>query len=119
MGPMTGRQAGFCAGAGMAGYAHSMPGRGTGRGPGGGYGRGRGGCGVGGRGWRNLFRATGLTGWQRAAGRPWAGGMLPAYGEPPTAGALDALRHQAESFEKALGEIRRRIGELEADKAKG
>jgi hypothetical protein len=42
-GPMTGGRRGFCAGAAPS------PGRG------------------GGRGWRNQFHATGLTGWQRAA----------------------------------------------------
>jgi Family of unknown function (DUF5320) len=42
-GPMTGGRRGFCAGA----YPSAGPG--------------------GGRGWRNQFYATGLTGWQRAA----------------------------------------------------
>ena len=62
MGPMTGRAAGFCAGNGMPGFANSAFGRGFGAGGG----RGR----RGGRGWRHLFRETGLTGWQRAAGQP-------------------------------------------------
>jgi len=113
MGPMTGRRAGLCAGFGMAGYANPMPGHGAGRGFGGGFGRGRGGCGVGGRGWRNLFRATGLTGWQRAAGDAWAGGVPPADAGPATAGQLAALKSQAAFFEKALGELRKQIGELE------
>jgi hypothetical protein len=83
LGPMTGRAAGYCAGFGMPGYANPAPGRGfgmgfgRGRGLGGrgfgmGFGRGRGlgGCGFGGggRGWRNMFYATGLPGWRRAGG---------------------------------------------------
>ena len=63
-GPMTGRGLGYCAGFPMPGYAWGGPGRGFG---------GRGG----GRGWRHGFRATGMTGWQRAGfGTPFA------YGQP-------------------------------------
>jgi len=63
-GPMTGRQAGYCAGFPRPGYMNPVGGMGFGRG--GGFG-GRGGRGFGGRGWRNRYYATGLTGWQRAA----------------------------------------------------
>ncbi len=52
MGPLTGRAAGFCAGAGRPGFMNPQPG-------GRGWGRG------GGRGWRNCYRATGLPGWAR------------------------------------------------------
>ena len=70
MGPMTGRAAGYCAGYPVAGYMNPVGGRGF-------WGRGRGGGG--GRGWRNQFYATGLTGWQRAAmGYPGFGGAVPA-----------------------------------------
>jgi hypothetical protein len=73
-----------------------------------GMGRGRGG-GRGGRGWRNRFHATGLTGWQRAAmGYPAFGVAM--SGEQQ----LDALKGQAEYFEDALEGIRKRIEELEA-----
>lgn len=68
----------------------------------------------GGRGWRNMFNATGLTGWQRAAtGGPAGGGPLPLAREQQ----LDALKGQAEHFEGALGGIRKRIEELVAEKA--
>jgi hypothetical protein len=85
-----------------------------------GFGRGRGpgfGRRGGGRGWRNMFHATGLTGWQRAAR-----GVLARGAVPPTASGLtreqelDELRGQAEYFESALGNLRKRIEELEAGK---
>lgn len=113
MGPMTGRAAGFCAGFGMPGYAN----RGGGRGFGMGFGRGRGGRG-GGRGWRNMFYATGLTGWQRAAaGGPAWGGALPPAGMPSREQQLDAMKGQAEFLEGALGDLRKRIEQLEAKKS--
>ena len=94
MGAMTGRGAGFCAGHGAPGYMNPIPGRGV-------WGRG------GGRGWRNMFYATGMTGWQRA---------VPPYSAAPTREQqLDALKGQAEYFEGALGDLRKRIEELEAE----
>ena len=56
---MTGRAAGFCTGSTVPGYINR---------PGGFGGQGRGGGWGGGGGWgrRNMWRATGLTGWQRA-----------------------------------------------------
>ena len=115
MGPMTGRAAGFCAGNGVPGYMNSIPGRGFGMG----FGRG---CGFGGpgggRGCRNIFYATGLTGWQRAAARwPMMGEALPHAAEPTREQEVAALKGQAEFFEGALGDLRKRIEELEAQKA--
>ena len=114
MGPMTGRAAGYCAGHAVAGYTNPIGGGGL---------RGRGG----GRGRRNQFFATGLTGWQRAA----AGYPAFASAVPPTTpyaaplgGAmsgeqqLDALKGQAEYFEDALDGICKRIEELEAKSKK-
>ena len=112
LGPMTGRAAGFCAGYSVPGYMNPGSARGYG-----GWGRGRGG----GRGRRNWFYATGLPGWQRAA----IG--YPAYGAAPYAapyGAafapamskeqeLEALKGQAEYFEGALGDIKKRLEELQ------
>ena len=118
LGPMTGRAAGYCAGYPMPGYMNPVGGRGFW-----GWGRGRGG----GRGWRNQFYATGLTGWQRAAvGWPGLGGVVPPavpYTAPfaPTVNAeqqLDALKGQAEYFEDALEGIRKRIQELETKSKK-
>ena len=118
-GPMTGRGAGFCTGFGIPGYANFVAGRGYRA-----LGRGRGG---GGRGYRNWFYGTGLTGWQRAAG------YMPAWGNPPNYGGsyyappmtvsnrqqeVDALKAQAEYLEDALEGIRMQLKELE-EKQKG
>lgn len=107
MGPMSGRGAGFCAGAGAPGYANAVWGRGFGMG----FGRGRGSWGRGGgrgfrAGWRNAFCATGMSGWMRA-GAPYA---QPA-GTPDE--ELATLKEQAEYFGNALEEIRKHIQELE------
>ena len=56
MGPMTGRAAGYCAGNAVPGFMNAPGGR-----------RFGGGGGRGGRGRRDWFYATCLTGWQRAA----------------------------------------------------
>jgi hypothetical protein len=108
MGPMSGRAAGYCAGYSVPGYAHPGAGRGYGF-----WGRGRGG----GRGWRNRFYATGLTGWQRAAfGWPGSGApYAPHTAGPATAEEVELLKQQAEGMEKALAEVRKRIDELQAD----
>ena len=119
MGPMTGRAAGYCAGLQTPGFANPIPGRGYGGGGrgGGGFGRGR----------RNQFFATGLPGWQRSgAGSPAYGGPIP-YGPPrgnfygPTVSKeqeLDMLKGQAEQLEDALGSLKQRITELEAESKK-
>jgi hypothetical protein len=80
------------------------------------FGRGFGGRGPGGgRGWRNWLYATGLTGWQRAFGWPFAG--VPQTSAAPVRDQeLAALKAQAEHFESALGDIRKRIEDLETTK---
>ena len=113
MGPMTGRAAGYCAGNAVPGFVNTVPGRGL-------FG-GRGGRG---RGRRNWFHATGLTGWQRAAAGMPAFGGVGAYGVPyvaPFAPAvtnpeqeIDLLKRQAEYFANALEGIKKRLEELEA-----
>ena len=113
MGPMTGRAAGFCAGYGMPGYTNPIPGRGFGMG----FGRGRGFWGGGGRGWRNRFYATGLPGWA-GAGVPYGAPYATPYATAPTKEQeLEALKGQAEYFENAMGDIRKRLQELETEKA--
>jgi hypothetical protein len=109
MGPMTGRAAGACAGFGMPGFANPMGGRGCGMR----FGRGRG---AGGRGFRNMFNATGLTGWQRAAGGPMAAAVRPYAAAPTREQQVTALKSQAAYFDNALDELRKRIEELEAEK---
>ena len=107
-GPMTGRGAGFCGGA-APGFISRMGGAFLGRG------RGRGGRG-GGRGWRNMFYATGLTGWQRAA-MASTGVPFGADAEPPAASPeeeLQRLKQQADQASAVLEEVRKRMSELEA-----
>ena len=63
MGPKTGRGAGYCTGNNMPGYANQGYGVGFGRGT---FGRRM----FGGRGFRNMFHATGLPGWMRYGAYP-------------------------------------------------
>lgn len=118
-GPMTGRAAGYCAGFAVPGFMNPIPGRGFG----GGWGRGfRGG----GRGWRNMYYATGLPGWARfgAAAPAWGGVTpygAPAYpyaAQPSRERELEALKAQAEYFEDALDGIKKRIEELDVESEK-
>ena len=102
-GSMTGRGMGYCAGYAQAGFANPGPGF-VGMGRGVGFGRG-------GRGYRNQFYATGLTGWQRAGrglqawgAAPVAGGTMPAASDEGA--ALDGLRARAERLERELAEVR-------------
>jgi len=108
MGPRTGRGAGYCSGYPVPGYANPVAGRGVG------FGRGRGFWGGGGgRGWRNWYYATGLTGWQRTGGAwPWAAPAMPTREQE-----LDGLKGQAEDLEDTLEGIRKRIAEIEAQKS--
>ena len=78
-GPMTGGRRGFC------GDAALSPGRG------------------GGRGRRNQFYATGLTGWQRSA-------QSAAQATTPMGGALEPLAR----FEEKLAQVLERLDRLES-----
>jgi len=108
---MTGGGMGFCARVAAPGAPV------TGRGLGMRFGRGHGGSRGGGRGWRNMLYATGLTGWQRAtAGWPMTGGV-PPVAAPVNDQEIDALKSQVEYFESALGGVRKRLQEMEAQRA--
>jgi hypothetical protein len=118
MGPMTGRAAGYCAGYAVPGYMNPVGGGGFwGWGRGGGWGGGRG-WGRG-RGYRNWYYATGLPGWQRAAmgapawGAPWGAAPAAPYAAPSPEQEAEGLKAQAEYFQQALEDIRKRIEELE------
>lgn len=112
---MTGRAAGICAGYAAPGYVNRIGGRGyRGSSCGGGWGR------------RNWFHATGLPGWARTGyGLPARGGTGNPYaygGGPFTPGLtavqeLDALKDQAKYVGDALGDINKRIEELESQKS--
>jgi len=104
MGPMTGRGAGFCAGFGVPGFMN----RGFGF-----FGRGRGGGG-GGWGRRNMFYATGLTGWQRAA--MGVAAPLATTTAPSPEAEKQFLQTQMDVMQSQLEEIKRRLAELEAGK---
>jgi hypothetical protein len=100
-GPMTGRGLGFCAGLALPALMGLA------------FGRGREGRG-GGRGWRNMFHATGLTGWQRAA---MAGTAPSAATVAPTAETeKQFLETQVEAIQSHLDEVKRRLAELETAK---
>ncbi len=115
-GPRTGRGLGYCSGSPVPGFM--VPGFGRG-GCGFGWFRGRGG----GRGWRNWFYATGLTGWQRAAmgAGPWGAFGPAAVSAGPGMSRdqeLQLLKQQAETLSAALDQVRQRVEELEAEKQK-
>jgi hypothetical protein len=115
MGSMTGRGAGYCAGYGVPGYMNPGYGRA-------GMGYGAGGAG---RGWRNRYWATGLTGWQRAAGwaapgffgpAPYGAAFAQGYGPTPTRNdELEMLRNQVGAMEQGLEQARERLAELEQE----
>ena len=106
-GPMTGRQAGYCAGYDMPGYANPAPRRGADRG------RGRGGRGR--RGWRHWFQATGLPGWQRFGYAPnWEAPPPSAYASQMTEEQeAEHLRTQAEWLGEQLDAINQRLADIE------
>lgn len=109
-GPMTGRAAGYCAGYGMPGFNNYYGGR---RGMG--YGRGMGYRG-GGRGWRNMYYATGLPYWARY-GQPPGGRYVQPIQDPSVLtpeNEIDMLRGEARAIENELKSIHDRIGELES-----
>jgi hypothetical protein len=113
MGAMTGRAAGYCAGSGAHEYANSGSGRGFGMG----FGRGRcvwgRGVGGGGRGWRNMFYATGLPGWMRFGGYAAPYGYPTPYQKPDSEMEKQALMNQAEALQSELDFIKTRLGEIE------
>ena len=99
MGPMTGRAAGFCAGNGQPGFA------GMGAGLGCGFGRVRGG-----RGNRNMFRATGVPGWMRAG---LSAVLEPSVGET----GKQVLMSRANALQRQLDAVKQRLAGL--DKKEG
>ncbi len=92
--------------------------------PAGSGGQGRGGRGHGGHGRRGGFKATGLSGWQRAADglMAWGSGQKPNALAKPDANpvpepALDQLKQQSREMEMALSQMRQRIDEMAAQPA--
>jgi hypothetical protein len=107
-GPRTGRGLGYCSGYDSPGYTKPSPRTGMGRGRGFnccGFGRGSGFFGRG-RGWRNMFYATGLPGWARSYN----------YAEPPVQNEEDFLNNQVSFLEEQLKSAKRRLDELKNEK---
>ena len=105
---MTGRAAGYCAGYPVPGYMNPGPGFGMGMGWG-----WRGG----GRGWRNMYYATGLPGWARS-GYAAPGVVPPAYGAPSKEQEMSALKNQADLLRQQLDAISQRLEELGTEQEK-
>lgn len=103
VGPMTGRGAGYCAGSEAPGFANPNPmfGRAFGRG--------------GGRGWRNMFFATGLPRWRRSAGFVPPHSYADPYGAPDAEAQKQGLKNQASFLQTALDEVNKRLADLETD----
>ena len=111
MGPMTGRSAGYCAGYTVPGFQNSMPGRGA-------FGRGIGRRG--GRGWRNMYYATGLPGWVRApmdypvhSGGIFQDTRYPFSPEMTPQQEAEVLKNQARVIQENLNSVNERLKELE------
>lgn len=98
-GPRSGRGAGFCGGNNGPGFMSRM-------------GQGMGGMGRG-RGRRNWFNLTGLTGWQRQAME-----MQPANTtQPDPQQELQILQQQAASMTSVLENLQTRISQLMGSKS--
>ena len=91
-GPMTGRGAGVCRGFATSGYANPS-----------GFG-----CGFGsGRGFRNMFYATGLPRWARFGGQGANGAYLSGVDEK------EFLKNQATLLENQLHDVKNRLADFE------
>ena len=118
MGPMTGGGFGYCAGNDAPGFgAGGARGAGFGRGMGGGRGMGRGaghGRGMGGgHGYRHMYYATGLPGWQRG-GAAWGAGFgAPAGAFPDAPEDAAAIRAEAQRLEETAVRLRERADALD------
>jgi len=107
-GAMTGRAAGYCAGYSVPGYMN------TGVARGGFWGTGLRG---GGRGYRNIYNATGLTRWQRAANVQAAApaqNVVPAQPVLSKEQRLQVLKTQVENLKKQLENLNNQIKEVES-----
>ena len=106
MGPMTGRQAGYCAGNNMPGYFKNAGGRTFGMGYGRGTGFGRRGGRGGGFGFRNRFVARGLAS---------SGGIFAApYSDQDPDIEKQFLNNRVEMLQIELDAVKKRLDELTA-----
>ncbi len=91
MGPMTGRSAGFCAGFAAPGYANPAGFKGC-------FGRGRG--------FRQMFHATGLPRWARFGSQSGYGTYVPDADEK------EFLKNQAKVLENQLQDVKKRLANI-------
>jgi hypothetical protein len=98
MGPMTGRGAGFCAGATAPGFTSA----------GFGFGRGRG------RGFGRMYNPGWQAGYVPYGYRPPVAPAAPAAG-PYGVDEKEALQRQAQFLEEQLNEIKDRLSKLESE----
>jgi hypothetical protein len=107
VGGMAGRAAGYCAGFGTPGYANP------------GFGRGfwcRGSDG-GGRGWRNMFYATGLPRWIRFGGLAAPFLYQTPFQKADPEAEKQALQNQAQILKDELNDIEKRLAEIKTGTA--
>lgn len=78
---------------------------------GGAWGRGFSG---GGRGWRNMFYATGLPGWMRFGGYAAPYGYPAPYQSPDPEMEKQALKNQAAALQSEMESIKKRLADIEA-----
>jgi hypothetical protein len=102
-GPLTGRGAGYCTANDVSAAPQSaVPGRGIGRAN----------YRAGGRGYRNIYRTTGLTRWQRvSAARP----VVSVQQESTKEQRLEILKKQTESLMNELERITLLIKDIESE----
>ena len=104
LGPKTGRGAGYCAGYSVPGYQNTaIPRRGYWR---------TGSWGVG-RGYRNIYNATGLTRWQHVGTTPPVATTSPVLTKEQK---LEALKKQAEYLKIEFEKITRLIKDVNLEK---
>ena len=112
-GPMTGREAGYCAGYNVPGSMNFVGGAGRRRGfdRRGGYGWGGGGGMV----WRHGWGGGGSASFSESVESLRGPAAFHGAPAPPRVSEICALRDQADQVEGALNDIRRRISELEKE----
>ena len=104
MGPMTGRQTGYCTGYSMPGFFNNAGRRGVGIG----FGRGANFGGRGGFRRRNRFIATGVS------GRAPFGNFAASFQRTDPETEKQALKSQAEYLQSEMDAIKKRLDELNA-----
>jgi len=98
MGPMTGRDAGFCAGFAMPGFMNSWGAYGMG------FGRGRG--------FRRMYGLAGFPAWKRFGYSTYDGAYMPAV---PAVDEKELLSKQAEFLENQLQLVKKRLKAFAGD----